>query len=236
MAATLAVPSSLLCGRSAAALWRMWPNARSVQHVLTSRRGLRQQPGLRIRTTTTFDPRDATRRDGIPATTPARTLLDLAAELAPDQLLDALTQARVGRLLTDDDLRAVLARHPRHRGTRRLGDAFTGPATRSRLEHAFLALVEEQDLPRPAVNQQVAGFEADAWWPDHGLVVELDGRAAHAARWAADARRDAAHAAAGLAVVRLTWWDVERDGGRTGARLRTYLRNTPRTPPSNVGS
>jgi very-short-patch-repair endonuclease len=236
MAAVLATRPSALHGRSAAALWRIWPNARSVEHVLTTRSGVRSQRGVRVHRSTTLLPRDITRRDGIPVTTPARTLLDLAAELTPDQLVDALTHARVDRLVTDDALRDQLARNPRHRGARRLGDALTGPATRSELERRLLRLIDEEDLPRPEVNRHVAGHEADTHWADHALVVELDGRAAHAARWARDAERDAAHRAAGLTVVRFTWWDVHNDPARTVARLRAHFHNTPRTRPSHPRS
>lgn len=216
MAATLAIEGAVLAGRSAAVLWDIWGNARSTEHVIAPR-PVRRRAGLRI-SCRALDPRDTTRRDGIPVTTVARTLLDLAAELTSRQLRAALTRARVRRIVTDDALRDVLARHPRHRGTTALGRALTGPFTRSRLERRFLALVAGAGLPAPEVNVVVEGHERDAVWRDRRLIVEVDGPH-HAGEWAADAERDARAEAAGWRVVRLTAWDVERDGARTLDRL-----------------
>ena len=49
------------------------------------------------------------------------------------------------------------------------------PITRSELERLFLDLCDEAGLPRPQINVSWQGFEVDTAWPDHRLVVELDG-------------------------------------------------------------
>jgi hypothetical protein len=218
MAATLATRGTL-GARSAAALWPVWPNAHG--DVVVFGRG-RSRPGIRV-LRGRLDRRDVTRREGIPVTTPARTLLDLAAELSPRLLGDALETARVRRLVTDDGLRDVLARHPRHRGARRLGDALTGPFLRSRLEADFRELVRAElaDLPEPEYNADVGGDEVDVLF--EGLAVELDGRQ-HAGRWAQDAAKDARLRARGLAVLRFTRWDVVRDRRRTADAVRRAWR------------
>ena len=51
------------------------------------------------------------------------------------------------------------------------------------------------------------GFEVDAYWPEHNLIVEVDGYGTHKTRAAfeRDRRKDAALTAAGHRVVRITW-------------------------------
>lgn len=202
MAAVLAT-GGVLSDRSAAALWAIWTNVRSYEHVIVPRSAKFRHEGLRIHRPRRFDPVDATTVDGITVTRPARTLLDLAGALPARPLADALREARVRGLITDDALRDVLARHPAHRGTRGLGYALTGPFTRSRLERRFLRLVAEHDLPAPVVNVRVGPYEVDAQFGR--LVVELDG-GQHAGAWAQDARRDAFLRSRGFHVLRLTWW------------------------------
>jgi very-short-patch-repair endonuclease len=78
--------------------------------------------------------------------------------------------------------------------------------TRSEAELKMLRLIRSADLPTPRVNARVAGYEVDFLWPDQRLVVEVDGHAYHANRRAfeRDRERDAALAAAGITVVRVT--------------------------------
>ena len=57
----------------------------------------------------------------------------------------------------------------------------TGP-TRSEFERAFIAFCERFGLPRPLVNARVNGVEVDAFFPEHGLIVELDGWDFHSSR------------------------------------------------------
>jgi very-short-patch-repair endonuclease len=212
---------ALLSHRSAAALWAIWPNARSREHVVVTRSGTSRRDGLVVHRLRAIDDRDRTRCDGIPVTSAALTLLHLAASGVPPAR--PLNDARVGRLVTDEEVRDVLVRHPGGRGTRALALALTGPMTRSELERRMLALIAEEGLPAPRVNAQVLGEEADLFWPERALVVELDGRAAHAGRLAEDAAKDARRRAAGLRVERFTWWDVVRNRRATAALLRAAL-------------
>lgn len=152
--------------------------------------------------------------DGVPVTSPPRTLLDLAATL-PDRALEQAL-ARCLRLtgVTDDAILALLARYPRRPGTPRLRAMLTadhGPAmTRSEAEERFLALVRTAQLPAPRVNVRIHGFEADFYWHGHRVVVEIDGLAYHTSRDAQrrDRQRDTALGAAGIRVLRFTWHDL----------------------------
>jgi len=93
------------------------------------------------------------------------------------------------------------------------------------LEDAFLAFVDRYALPRPTVNQRVAGFEVDMLWRAKQLIVELDGRAVHdrSQSFEDDRERDAELTAAGFRVVRVTWQRLRDHPGREAERLGRLL-------------
>ena len=211
MAAVLACgDAALLSHQSGGALWEFRPSAGSLVDVTTprSRAG---EPGIRVHRVRTLDPEDRTVRDGIPVTTVARTLLDLAETVSPTQLRRAFEAAdRLGLL----DMRAIERLRERCRGRRGLKPLAAllathrrpAPMTRSELECRFLDLCRDERLPAPLVNATVAGMEVDMLWPRQRLVVELDGHAFHRTRAAfeRDRVRDAALQQAGHRVVRVT--------------------------------
>ena len=65
-------------------------------------------------------PEDITTFEGIPITTPARTLLDIATSISTEELKAAVANALDRGLATRRDIRAVIARYPEHRGGPRL--------------------------------------------------------------------------------------------------------------------
>ncbi|MEA2271603.1 MAG: hypothetical protein QOI98_311 [Solirubrobacteraceae bacterium] len=136
------------------------------------------------------------------------------------------------QLLDVGEIEATIARNNGHRGVGRLRAAMTEPspgATREDLENHFLELCRNADLRIPALNARVATrdgtFEVDALWPDAKLIVELDGGAVHRTRRAfeEDRRRDAALAAEGYLVVRLTWRRITQEGPAVVDQLRRIL-------------
>ncbi len=94
-------------------------------------------------------------------------------------------------------------------GSAPLWRSHTGP-TRSEFEDAFLAFVHRHGLPVPEMNQIVAGYEVDALWREHKLIVELDGREFHENAFEEDRERDAILLNAGLPVLRITWHRLQR--------------------------
>jgi very-short-patch-repair endonuclease len=165
---------------------------------------------------TTLAPEDITQIDGLPLTTPTRTLIDLADQLTPHRLERVLHRAEILRILDVAAIHARLASLPGRRSRtllQALASLQPGPqATRSELEERFLALVAKHKLPRPRVNATVAGYEVDFYWPEHNLIVETDGAATHLTPTAfeADRARDAHLTALGHRVIRLTWRQMER--------------------------
>jgi Transcriptional regulator, AbiEi antitoxin len=113
MAAVLACgPDAALSHASAAALWALQRGEPTVVDVTTNRSG-RKRPGIRIHRPRR--PAETTTHDRIPVTTPARTILDLAAIVTRSRLEHLLDEAE-RRELTDYP--ALDARHEPTRGYR----------------------------------------------------------------------------------------------------------------------
>lgn len=222
-------PGAVLSHRSAADLWGMRAARESEIDVTapTHRRG--DQAAVIHR-----DPIDAggtTGRDGIPVTTPLRTILDLAKYVKAPELERAIRQAVYLRLTTTAALAEAVATRKRRRGTGRLREALLnlGEApglTRSELEAQFLVFLRRHNLPAPELNVSMRigerWIEADCVWRDQRLIVELDGRDAHDSTPAfeADRARDLALAAAGWRTGRVTSHRLRRDAKALAAELR----------------
>jgi very-short-patch-repair endonuclease len=220
MAAVLACgEGAVLSHRSAAALLGLREDQRSVIDVTTPGASRRRMDGIVRHRGDTVRVTDTTVVDGIPCTSVARTLLDLAEVVDRQGLRRACNQAEVLRVFDGRAIADVLARASGRRGApilrAILADGRLGEAvTRNDLEEAFLALCERAGLPAPKVNAwiplQGGDAEADFFWPDHRLNAETDGRGAHdtPSRFQSDRRRDQRLMRAGYRVVRFTWWQV----------------------------
>jgi hypothetical protein len=229
MAAVLAAgPDAVLAGRSAAALWRIRDSARPVIEVISPRRlALRGIESHRIALPTD----EVTVHRGVPVTTPARTLLDLAAVLTEQQLKRAFEEAELRRLTSPTSLDALVARYPGRRGTTAIKRVLEEHRTNGRavptsiLERRFLVLLDANDLPRPNINRITEQGELDATWPEHRLIVECDGFATHGTRTAfeRDRARDRELVAAGWRVIRLTWRQLADDPDTIARQLKTLL-------------
>lgn len=75
----------------------------------------------------------------------------------------------------------------------------------------------------------MAGWEVDAYWPAHRLVVEVDGWTYHRTRHAfeRDRRKDAELQTAGYRVVRITWRRLTTEPYSLTAQLGALLAATP---------
>jgi hypothetical protein len=213
-------PGAVLSHRDAAMLLGLLRSSRRLIDVtVPSQRG-RKLDGIDHHRAVLL-PRDKGECQGIPCTSPARTVLDLAASVAPRPFEKAYEQGWVLGLLDLHDLEDVLARAPRHRGCRALRvlmDKSHGgrTVTRSELEELFLALVDRAGIPRPEMNVDlpVPGEEinVDCLWRAQGLVVELDSRRYHRDNplaFTRDRRRDRLLRLAGHDPVRFTDEELE---------------------------
>jgi len=182
--------------------------------------------GVRVHETATLDPADVRRLHGIPATAPARTLLDIAPDLQPRELAAAVEQAQVRCLVTRDEILAALDRAPGRRGSRIRRELASEPVfTRSQAERRLAALLRAAKLPRPDFNTMVEGFEVDALWRPQRVILEFDSYAFHATRAAfeRDRRRDAVHSRAKYTTLRTTWRELTRESYVLIARVAEAL-------------
>lgn len=219
-------PGALLSHRSAAALWGLMRSGRGPIEVSVQRARPRQ--GILIHQTR-LHRADRAVVDGIPVTSVARTLFDLAEIVDEQQLERALEEADRLRLLRMPELEAVWARSQGRRALRpirRLIDEAQAPGeTRSPLEDRVLGLCREFDLPLPVTNVEVLGHGVDALWPSERLVVEADGYAYHRHRAAfeRDRLRDAAMQAEGYRVLRVTHRRLVQERHAVAKEIRRLL-------------
>ena len=109
-------------------------------------------------------------------------------------------------------INAVVQNNPGRRGVRLMEAAGARRhRSRSRLEQRFLALLERHRVEEPESGVWIEGYEADFVWRKAGLVVELDGLAAHRTTAArkGDRRRDRILWRVGFRTMRLTADDLD---------------------------
>ena len=195
MAAVLATGGAL-SHHTAAALWGFRPPHDGDPHVTVQGKDARARRGLRVHRSASLN---AAVHLGLPLTTAARTLHDLAPLLSQAELDRAVEEALIRGLATPDELTT--------RPALRRATIEEPQITRSEAERRLRRLIKAARLPRAVTNVRVAGWEVDAFWPAHRLVVEVDGFAYHGNRAAfeRDRRKDAALVAAGYRVIRITW-------------------------------
>ncbi len=183
--------------------------------------------GVAVSRTRAVHGADATIVSGIPVTTIARTLVDLAAVLGDEALGRVCHEALVRDRATPRKAEAVLVRRPTSPGAARLRRLLHGdePLLLSRLESRFLQLLRGANLPLPQTNRQAGGHWVDCRWPERFLTVELDGYRFHNSRqaWEKDRARERAARARGDEHRRYTWADVVDRPEGTLAELRALL-------------
>jgi predicted transcriptional regulator of viral defense system len=200
-------PNALISHRTAAALHGLRRGGGGKIHVTVPGGGHEDRDGIVLHRVRRLPPAERTTVDGIPATSVARTCLDMAAIVRSDVLTELLEAAERNKTF---DLTAMLAVCGRGReGSKALKRALSlyQPIpgwTRSRLEKRLFTALRKRGAPLPGVNLWVEGQERDLVWHDQWLVVEVDGDIWHATTAAKtrDPRRDAQLQIAGYATFR----------------------------------
>ncbi|HEV2790666.1 MAG TPA: hypothetical protein VGV69_05155 [Solirubrobacterales bacterium] len=233
MAAVLAAgEGAVLSHRSAGRLWRLMPpGAEYVDVTCAPGRIVRRKGIVSHESLVLDDEREVV--EGIPVTSPFRTIFDLAAVLDRRQLERALHEVEVRRLTDRVSLPMLLERYPGRRGTRGLRDLLGSKEpvgiTRNDFEEAFLALIDAHGLPRPRMNADLAlrgrFFEIDCLWRRQRVALELDSRTVHATpkKFESDRQRDRILIAEGWRTMRVTWLQLRREPGAIVADLRSAL-------------
>lgn len=219
-----------LSHRSAGAVWNMAWDATGTTHVsVMHRRGLARRDGITLHRPRTLRPEDVTEQEGLPVTTPARTIFDLAAT-EPERIVErAIEDAEIHHLF---DMRRITALAERRvpgtkavLGVLEVVDPDHQTAMRSTLEEAFFVMSRRHGIERPRVNEHVDGWRVDFHWPARRLVVELDGAGFHLNRIAfeRDRRQDTELQLAGWIVLRFTYRRVQREPAAVLATVERCL-------------
>jgi hypothetical protein len=178
-------PGALLSHFSAADLWGIRPDRRSVIDVSVPTQR-RNHEGVRVHRRPGLIPATC---HGIPVTSLHSTLRDVAKLLSAEEFGRVAHEASVRH-----GVKADLAE----------------PLLLSPAEAELLAVVKSAGLPLPQTNVMVRGVRdwhrGDAYWPEHNLVVELDGYRYHSSRQAFEHDREATADLqdAGIEVLRVT--------------------------------
>ena len=230
MAAVLASgPTALLSHRDAAALWDIRRTSRLATDVLVPGPAHIGPTGVHLHTTLRLHPDDRARKNNIPVTSVARTLVDLTPLLTQPQLARCVEEAERLHLLDTRKIADLCRRRPGITTAPLLAliDEATEPQfTRSELERRFVDLCASAGLPTPSLNVWIEGYEVDAGWERQRLVAELDGHEYHRTRQAfeRDRARDAALQVAGYRVLRITHRRLLSEPDAVIADVRALLR------------
>jgi hypothetical protein len=243
LAAALACgPGSAISHLSAAALWGLKDRDPVVIDVIVPCETGRKIDGIRARRCRYPTSDEVTVHEGIPCTTVARTLVDLAGTVSRKSLRRAVEQAAVLRLLDVTALDMSMVQAKGRRGLpalkavlapwRRWGDEM--PRLRSLLEARVLPALIEAGVPPPRCNVTMTidsePVEVDLLWEKERLAIETDGEQTHGTRAAfqEDRRRDQILTAAGYRVARVTWRQVDDELNVVVARIQRMLDSTRR--------
>lgn len=202
--------------RSAAELWKLLaPADGSIDVSVPGDGGKKKRRGIRLHRSPSLSPAHVTLRDGIPVTTPARTIADLrravsrpdgSRVISPRELRRAIRQAEVFGLP--------------------LGDDIESDGTRSDLESDFLAICRRHRLPVPEVNVRIRPHLVDFLWRERKVIVETDGYAFHRGRVAfqGDRGRDLDLRIRGFDVIHLSEKQVNEEPRRVAEVVSAALR------------
>jgi very-short-patch-repair endonuclease len=227
-------PDAVLSHRSAAALWGIREDPRAAIDVTSPHRSRSwRHIGRHV---SALPPDEVTVEEGIPVTTVARTILDLAAAEPLDVVRSLLREMEYRELWGPLSLWDLVERYPGRRGIRKVKAALEGVKDepcgerKSRLEERFAPFLRRHHLPLPRFNHPITAgtktFVVDCFWSDLRQIVELDGWQGHKGRSAfrEDRARDRILHVHGYSVDHLTWNQLDDEPEAIASDLRVLLR------------
>jgi very-short-patch-repair endonuclease len=204
---------------SAAALWRLIEVDPALPHITAEGR---LRPAGVVAHRGSLLPADRGLHRGIPVTSVAHTLLDMAGELDDSGFERLVREAQFRRLFSVAAVEELLARR-RCRRLRELLDDFN--PSQSRLEDAFLRLCRRHRIPAPEAQVRGRRRRPDFVWREARLIVEVDSWSGHGNPVAFQADRTLSNAVqlAGWRILRFTWADVTRRPEEVARQVRRAL-------------
>ncbi len=234
MAAVLASgDGAVLSHRSATALFGAWGSGAGEIHVTVPRK---VRSTRSIRRHFSMLPEDEWEVvGGIPVTSAARAILDLAAEKGEAAAESALRELEYLGIYGKVSLPTLLARHPKHPGVSACREALDhlrddpGGRIRSDLEERFIAFLDAKNIPRPRLNAWLSigddRYQVDCLWPEARVIAELDDWKSHGTKrgFRKDRKRDRRLGVAGYRVVRITEDQIRTEPGELAEDLQTSV-------------
>jgi very-short-patch-repair endonuclease len=236
----------LVCGRgavvshrSAAFLLGIGERSPKVVDLISPNQRGRQIDGIRAHDVPHPAASELVRVQGIPCTSAARTIVDLAGTYGQAQMRETFERAATRKVLDLEEIDAILAAGPRRRGApclrrvieewRPVVETTNYKDVRSLFEAKLLPLVAAARLPMPQVNALVRTeeevFEVDLLWPRERFIVEADSRLHHTNEVAfeRDRHRDRELLAIHHTVLRITWREAEDEPEKVFEVVRAEL-------------
>jgi very-short-patch-repair endonuclease len=210
----------------------LWTPAPKAVEVTVDDAPASRNPGVKVHRSRILDAQDVWIRKGLPVTSPARTLLDIAVSATDRQLEVAFDRGIVERVIKPAHVADLLSRAGGHRGRGRLAallDQERGASTMTRSdgEERMLALIRDAGLPIPRVNAPFGPWHLDFYWPEARFVVEVDGYQFHSSRYRfeRDRRKDNDLRRADIEVMRIVLREIkERSHGLVADVARALAR------------
>jgi len=229
---------SVLSHETAARMWRLLPEWDTTIHVTIRGRHGPRPPGVHVHGASSLNRSEVRVLEGLLATSPLRTLLDLAATIDLPTLERVVEEALVQKLVTERKLRQAIRGKAGRRGIPKLRailEQHREPGiTRSEAERRMRRLIRAAQLPEPLTNARVHGFSVDFYWPDLGVVVEVQSHRFHLTKAALerDTRKAAKLTAAGLTISYVTYLQMRDEPFAVVARLAQLLTRAAAAGPA----
>ena len=229
-------PTAVFSHRTAASRWEIHQAGTAMIELTVPRNRTPEPSGVILHRLADMQPDHTRWRDGLPLTSPARTLVDLGAVLGPRQVEKALERALIERLATVGQVWLVLD------DVARKGRAGVGVMRRilegrplgrkipdGMLEPEMAKLLLDHGLP-PAVFQDLVEHEGrririDFAYPDLKIAIEVDGYVTHRTvdELQDDAERQNLLVELGWIVIRFSWRHITGAPDYVAARIRRIL-------------
>ena len=224
--------------QTAAEMWGLTQRGITTVEIVTTRWDRVHRPDVKVHESLDLLDQDVVELDGIPVTTPVRTIVDLGA--SNRWIVESALEQGIRRgLFTLSQVEELVARVGR-RGRRGVGvirpllDARRqwDTATESALEDEFRKTLSKRGLPVPQTQFVVRNSSgrfvcrADFAYPAERILIELDSEAHHLDRIAFRRDRSKQNSAVmlGWTVLRYTWWDVQDRSEQMCLEIHTALQ------------
>ena len=194
-------------------------------HITITTHNPGRTPGVMVHRRARLPEKARRRQEGLPLTSPLRTLVDCAAEMGEPALERLVAEFQIKPLVTDAELRRAADTSrpgmPTLRAILRDVEGFT----RNEAERLLRRLIADAGLPRPRLNARIGDHEFDVYWPEHGLVLEFHGYGPHRTRkkFESDAIRTAFLAGRNLRLITATWRRLKEEPLALTADIATAL-------------